>query len=116
MLHIQTEAAVAYKPTLARPLARNPHYGVREGRCGGCEPSIVRSWANDELSLGSSLYTPIYTTAVCCCEAVLLSRHDSLDSPSTLGIWVRSRRLLSSKELRAQRRHVLMDDVGVARC
>ena len=25
-------------------------------------------------------------TAVCCCEAVLLSRHDSLDSPSTLGI------------------------------
>ena len=55
-------------------------------------------WANDELSLGSSLYTPtskhIYSTAVCCCEAVLLSRHDSLDSPSTLGIWLRSGRTL----------------------
>ena len=40
------------------------------------------------------LYTSKYTTAFCCCEAVLLSRHDSLDSPSTLGIWVRSRRSL----------------------
>ena len=64
-----------------------------------------------------TIYSYIYTTAVCCCEAVLLSRHDSLDSPSTLGIWVRLRRSrLWSKELRAQRRHVLMDDVGVARC
>ena len=42
MLLIQTEEAVAYKPTLARSLARNRHYGVGEGRCGGCEPSIVR--------------------------------------------------------------------------
>ena len=69
-------------------------------------------WANDELLLGSSLYSPMYTAAFCCCEAA----HDSLDSPSTLGIWVRSRRSLGAKELRAQRRHVLMDDVGVARC
>ena len=42
MLHIQTEETVAYKPTLARPLGRNSHYGVGEGRCDGCEPSIVR--------------------------------------------------------------------------
>ena len=47
-------------------------------------------WANDELLLGSSLYSPMYTAAFCCCEAA----HDSLDSPSTLGIWVRSRRSL----------------------
>ena len=32
LLHIQTEA-VAYKPTLARPSARNSHYGIGDGRC-----------------------------------------------------------------------------------
>ena len=37
LLHAQTEAA-AYKPTLARPSARNSHYGIGGGRCGGCEP------------------------------------------------------------------------------
>ena len=38
LLHAQTEA-VAYKPTLARPSARNYFYGIGGGRCGGCEPS-----------------------------------------------------------------------------
>ena len=38
LLHAHTEA-VAYKPTLARPSARNSHYGIGGGRCGGCEPS-----------------------------------------------------------------------------
>ena len=73
-------------------------------------------WANDELSLGSSFYTPVYTIAVCCCEAVVCNRHDFLDSPCTLASRCRRATRLGSKELHAQRRHVLMDDVGVARC
>ena len=35
LLRAQTEA-VAYKPTLARPSARNSRYGIGGGRCGGC--------------------------------------------------------------------------------
>ena len=55
---------------------------------------------------------PTYTTAVCLLllGRVLLSQHDSLDSPGTLGIRGRTVRL-ESKELRAQRRRVLMGDV-----
>ena len=32
LLYIQTEEAVARKPTLARPSVRNSHYGIGEGR------------------------------------------------------------------------------------
>ena len=39
LLRAQT-AAVAYKPTLARSPARNFQYGIDDGRCGGCEPSL----------------------------------------------------------------------------
>ena len=46
--HTSTDAAYTDRRSgrvqliLARPLTRNPHYGVGEGRCGGCEASIVR--------------------------------------------------------------------------
>ena len=39
--------AVAYKPTLARPLDRDPHDGIGDGRCGGREPSsevVYKVW------------------------------------------------------------------------
>ena len=67
MLQIQTEEAVAYKPTLARPLARNPHYGVEEGRCGGCEPSIVRrrSCGRTTSSRWAARYILLHTTPAC---------------------------------------------------
>ena len=76
LLRAQTEA-VAYKPTLARPSARNSRYGIGGGRCGG------RVSHRQELST-----SPSYC---CCCEpefdSVLLlmeSRHDdALDWPST---------------------------------
>ena len=45
-----------------------------------------------QLVMYSFLYIPLRFVAVRL--GVLLSRHDSLDSPSTLGIWVRSRRSL----------------------
>ena len=38
LLHAQSEA-VACKPTLARPSARNSLNGIGGVRCGGCEPS-----------------------------------------------------------------------------
>ena len=38
LLRTHTEA-VAYKPTLARPAAKNSQCGIGGGRCGGCEPS-----------------------------------------------------------------------------
>ena len=93
----------AYKPTLARPSARNSRYGIGGGRCGGmCESSSGLSTS------------PSYC---CCCEpefdpALLLieSRHDALDSPSTPCIRVPSPLAWSGnnvRELRAQRRHVL---------
>ena len=96
MLHIQTEEAVAYKPTLARPLAKNPHYGVGEGRCSGCEQSIVRRSCGRTTSSRWAaryilLYIPLRFVAVrlCCLADTILSTR-----PSTLGIWVRSRRSL----------------------
>ena len=60
LLYTQTEA-VAYKPTLARPSARNSHYGIGEGRCGGCEPS---SRVVDELWL--TAHIPVYLCCRCC--------------------------------------------------
>jgi len=58
----------------------------------------------------------------CCCillwacvfSSSIQSRHDALDSPSTRHLGAVTA-LLGSKELRAERRHVL-GDVGVARC
>ena len=104
LLRTQT-AAVARKPTLARPSARNSRYDTGGGRCGGCVSH------RQELSTSSSY--------CCCCEpefdpALLLieSRHDALDSPSTPCIrvppplaWGRN----NIRELRAQRPHVLGD-------
>ena len=108
-MHIQTKEAVAYKPTLARPLARNPHYGVGEARCGGCEPSIVRRRSCGRTT-GSRLvarymflYIPQCGFLLCGC---VLNRHDSLDltcrARSASGCGRAAR--LGSKELRAQRR------------
>ena len=104
LLRAQTEA-VAYKPKLARPSARNSRYGIGGGRCGGC---VGR---RQELST-----SPSYC---CCCEPesdpallVIESRHDALDSPSTPCIRVPSPLAWSRnnvRELRAQRRHVLGD-------
>ena len=103
---------VAYKPTLAQLSARNSHYNIGERRCGGCEPP---SAVVDELWLAARIYS-----YCCCCEpefdpAQLESRHDALDSPSTLGIrvtsplaWGRNR----VRELFAQRRYVLGDGGG----
>ena len=103
LLRTQTEA-VAYKPTLARPSARNSQYGIGGGRCGGCEPS-------------SRVVDELLVLLFCCCEpefdpALLLteSRHDALDSPRTLCIWVPSPLAWGRNnvcELRVQRRHVL---------
>ena len=104
LLHAQTEAVV-YKPTLARPSARNSRYGIVSGRSCGCVSH------RQELST-----SPSY---LCCCEpefdpALLLieSRHDALDSPSTPCIrvpsplaWGRN----NVRELRAKRRYVLGD-------
>ena len=50
LLYVTQTEAVAYKPTLARPSASNYHYGIGEGRCGGCEPS---SGVVDELWLAA---------------------------------------------------------------
>ena len=101
LLRAQTEAA-SYKPTLARPAARTSRYGIGDGRCGGCVSH------RQELST-----SPSY--CCCCCEpefdpalVFIESRHDALDSPSTLCIrvpslaWGRN----NVRELRAQR-HVL---------
>ena len=108
LLRTQTEA-VAYKPTLARPSARNSRYGIGGGRCGGC--------VSHRQKLSTS---PSYC---CCCRpefdpALLLlieSRHDDLDSSSTPCIRVplplASGRNIG-RELRAQRRHVLDDGSG----
>ena len=99
---VQTEA-VAYKSALTRPSARNSRYGTGGVRCGGCVSH------RQELSTSPS--------HCCSCEreydpALLLieSRHDALDSPSTLCIrvpsplaWGRN----NVRELRALRRHVL---------
>ena len=104
LLRTQTEA-VTYKPTVARPSARNSRCGSGGGRCGGCVSH------RQELSTSSSY--------CCCCEpevdpAVLLieSRHDALDSPTTPYIrmpsplaWGRN----NVRVLRAQKRHVLGD-------
>ena len=104
LLRTQTEA-VAYKPTLARPSARTSRCGIGGGRCGGCVSH------RQELPTSSSY--------CCCCEPefdptlpLLQSRHDALDSPSTLCIrvpsplaWGRN----NVRELRAQARHVLGD-------
>ena len=86
-MHIQTKEAVAYKPTLAQPLARNPHYGVGERRCGGCEPPIVRrrSCGRTTSSRWAARYIPgtpytVYHCGLMLWGCVLLSRHDSLDS------------------------------------
>ena len=106
LLRTQTEA-VAYKPTFARPSARNSRCCIGGGRCGGCVSH------RQELSTSSSY--------CCCCEPefdpplVLLieSRHDAPDSPSTLCIRVPSPLAWGRqnvRELRAQRRHVLGDD------
>ena len=54
------------------------------------------------------IYSYTYTSAVCCCEAVLLSRHVFLDSPNTLSTWVRSRRSLGVE--RAARAEVARAD------
>ena len=68
LLHAQAEA-VACKPTLARPSARNSHYGIGGGRVGGVSH-------RQELSTSSSY--------LCCCEpecdpAQLESRPDALN-------------------------------------
>ena len=94
-----------YKPTLARPSARNSRYDIGGGRCGGCVSH------RQELST-----SPSYC---CCCEnefdpALLLieSRHDALDSPGTPFIRVQSPLAWGRnnvRELRAQRRYVLRD-------
>ena len=104
LLRAQTEA-VAYKPTLARPSARNSRYGIGGGQCGGCVSP------RQELSTSPSHF--------CCCEPefdpALLSvesRHDALDSPSTPYIRVPSpltRGRNNFRELRVQKRHVLGD-------
>ena len=91
LLRAKTEAG-AYKPTPARPSARNSRYGIGGGRCGGCVSH------RQELSM-----SPSYC---CCCEpefdpALLLiqSRHHALDTPSMPCIrvpsplaWVRAAR------------------------
>ena len=104
LLRAQTEA-VAYKPTLARPLARNSLYGIGGGRCGGCVSH------RQEL-----LTSPLYC---CCCEPefdpalrLIERRRDALDSPSTPCMRVPSPltwRRNNVRELCQQRRHVLGD-------
>lgn len=88
MLHIQTEEAAAYKPTLTRPSARNSHYGIGERRCRGYDQWIVKSCGQTSSHWAARIYS-----YHCCCEPGVLSlnsRHDVLDSPSTLGTWVPS--------------------------
>ena len=93
-MRIQTEEAVAYKPALARPLAGDSHCGVGEGRA----PSIARRksrrpTASSRWAARRHSYMPLlFAARLCLVPNIVLSksRHDSLDSPSTLGIWVRS--------------------------
>ena len=100
--YAETERAVACKPTLAQPLAGNIHCGVGEGRCRGCEPSVIgrrscRRTTSSRWAARFVLYSYVYHCCLLPSACVLLGRHDSLDSPTTLGIWVRSRRSLGAE-------------------
>ena len=87
-------------------VARNSRCGIEGGRCGGCVSH------RQELSTSSSYCCrcePEFETNLLCIE----SRHDALDSPSTICIPVPSPLAWGRhnvRELHVQGRHVLGDD------